>query len=34
MLCSHAADVRVTQLVNDHKGIHVMLDKRLLGEPS
>jgi acetamidase/formamidase len=34
MLCSHAADLRVTQIVNDHKGIHVMLEKRLLGERS
>jgi acetamidase/formamidase len=34
MLCSHAADMRVTQIVNKHKGIHVMLDKRLIGEAS
>ena len=25
------ADVRVTQLVNEHKGIHVMLPKTALG---
>jgi len=30
MLCSIAADLRVTQLVNQHKGIHVMLEKRLV----
>src|SRR5262245_23246303 len=29
-LCSLAADVRVTQVVNGAKGIHVMLDKRYL----
>jgi len=29
-LCSLAADVRVTQVVNGCKGIHVMLDKRYL----
>ena len=29
-LCSLAADVRVTQVVNGSKGIHVMLDKRYL----
>ena len=29
-LCSLAADVRVTQVVNGAKGIHVMLDKTLL----
>jgi acetamidase/formamidase len=28
MLCSLAADLRVTQVVNGNKGIHVMLDKR------
>jgi acetamidase/formamidase len=28
MLCSLAADLRVTQVVNDNKGIHLMLDKR------
>jgi len=30
MLMSLAADVRVTQLVNEHKGIHVMLAKSVL----
>jgi acetamidase/formamidase len=30
MLCSLAADVRVTQVVNGSKGIHVMLAKRYL----
>jgi acetamidase/formamidase len=29
-LCSLAADLRVTQVVNGNKGIHVMLDKRYL----
>ena len=29
-LCSLAADLRVTQVVNGAKGIHVMLDKRYL----
>jgi acetamidase/formamidase len=29
-LCSLAADVRVTQVVNGSKGVHVMLDKTLL----
>ena len=29
-LCSLAADLRVTQVVNGNKGIHVMLQKRLL----
>lgn len=29
-LCSLAADVRVTQLVNQHKGIHVMLARQAL----
>jgi acetamidase/formamidase len=29
-LCSLAADVRVTQVVNGAKGIHVMLDKTYL----
>jgi acetamidase/formamidase len=28
MLCSLAADVRVTQMVNNQNGIHVMLEKR------
>jgi acetamidase/formamidase len=32
MLMSLAADVHVTQLVNEHKGIHVMLPKSALGE--
>ena len=31
MLCSLAADLRVTQVVNGNKGIHVMLDKRYFG---
>jgi len=30
MLCSIAADLRVTQIVNGNKGIHVVLDKRYL----
>jgi len=29
-LCSLAADLRVTQVVNGAKGIHVMLEKALL----
>jgi len=29
-LCSVAADVRVTQVVNGNKGVHVMLEKRYL----
>ncbi len=29
-LCSLAADLRVTQIVNTAKGIHVMLDKKML----
>ena len=29
-LCSLAADLHVTQVVNGAKGIHVMLDKTLL----
>ena len=33
-LCSLAADVRVTQVVNGSKGIHVMLDKRYLSAGS
>jgi acetamidase/formamidase len=32
-LCSMAADLRVTQVVNGSKGIHVMLDKRYLAPP-
>jgi acetamidase/formamidase len=30
MLMSLAADVRVTQVVNEHKGIHVMMPKAML----
>ncbi len=30
-LCSLAADLRVTQIVNHHKGVHMMLPKSLLG---
>ncbi|MFL6950483.1 MAG: acetamidase/formamidase family protein [Xanthobacteraceae bacterium] len=33
MLCSLAADLRVTQVVNGNKGIHVMLDKRYFVRP-
>ena len=29
-LCSLAADLRITQVVNGNKGVHVMLDKRYL----
>jgi acetamidase/formamidase len=29
-LCSLAADLRATQIVNQHKGIHIMLDKKYL----
>ena len=29
-LCSLAADLRVTQVVNGNKGIHVMLEKKFL----
>ena len=32
-LCSLAADLRVTQVVNGSKGIHVMLEKRYLARP-
>lgn len=32
-LCSLAADLRVTQVVNGAKGIHVMLDRRYLTRP-
>jgi acetamidase/formamidase len=32
-LCSLAADVRVTQVVNGAKGVHVILDKRYLQRP-
>ncbi|HEU0223366.1 MAG TPA: hypothetical protein VFR34_14295 [Paracoccaceae bacterium] len=31
MLCSLAADLRITQTVNTVKGVHVLLEKRLLG---
>ena len=34
MLMSMVADVRVTQLVNEHKGVHVMMPKTALGRPS
>jgi acetamidase/formamidase len=27
MLASLAADLRITQVVNEHKGVHVMLEK-------
>jgi acetamidase/formamidase len=33
-LLSLQADVRVTQVVNGSKGIHVMLDKRVLQAPA
>jgi acetamidase/formamidase len=29
-LCSMAADLRITQTVNQHKGVHCMLAKNLL----
>ena len=29
-LCSLAADLRITQVVNGYKGVHVMLEKRYL----
>jgi acetamidase/formamidase len=33
-LCSLAADLRITQVVNGNKGVHVMLEKRMLkGRP-
>ena len=32
-LCSLAADLRVTQIVNHHKGVHMMLEKSLLRSP-
>jgi acetamidase/formamidase len=32
-LCSLAADLRVTQIVNQSKGIHIMLDKKYLAKP-
>ncbi len=31
-LCSLAADLRVTQVVNGNKGIHVMLEKKHLAK--
>ncbi|QAY95523.1 amidase [Methylovirgula ligni] len=34
MLCSLAADLRVTQVVNGNKGIHIMLEKKLLQKAS
>ena len=33
-LCSLAADLRVTQVVNGNKGIHVMLAKKLMAADS
>ena len=30
MLCSLAADLRITQTVNREKGVHMMLSKALL----
>ena len=30
-LCSLAADLRITQLVDGNKGVHAMLPKALLG---
>lgn len=30
MLCSLAADLRITQMVNGHNGVHVMLERRYL----
>ncbi len=30
-LCSIAADLRVTQTVNQHKGVHCMIAKSLVG---
>ncbi len=32
-LCSLAADLRITQVVNGNKGVHVMLDKRYFAPP-
>jgi acetamidase/formamidase len=29
-LCSLAADLRITQVVNGNKGVHAMLDKKYL----
>jgi acetamidase/formamidase len=33
MLCSLAADVRITQLVDGNKGAHVMIEKKWLEGP-
>jgi acetamidase/formamidase len=33
-LCSLAADLRITQIVNGNKGVHVMLDNRYLQPPA
>ena len=30
MLCSLAGNLRVTQLVDGNKGVHMLLDKKLL----
>lgn len=30
MLCSPAGDLRITQLVDGNKGVHIMLDKSIL----
>jgi acetamidase/formamidase len=32
-MCSLAADLRITQVVNGNKGVHVMLDKRYFAPP-
>jgi acetamidase/formamidase len=32
-LCSLAADLRVTQVVNGSKGIHIMLERKYLDRP-
>lgn len=32
-LCSLAADLRITQVVNGNKGVHLMLDKRYIAGP-
>jgi hypothetical protein len=31
MLCSLQADLHVTQTVDGHKGIHCMIEKKLIG---
>ena len=31
MLCSLAADLRITQTVNGNKGVHCMIEKTLVG---